>query len=251
MVAHKSQAPRLNTANVQTLPMCPRCQCTFHVRMGLVGHLRTQCKNIPITLTSAKPASDPTTTTIQTTDNNFSDAPQPTITDTILLPPPSAPITVTNPGCPTPTTSVATSDYLPPAASNITTALSTSDGDSVLTCPHCDHTFTNTSAKLATCESIKQRLVNYCLEHQQNRDRHLQCPHCPHTFTHRMGLLGHMRIQVSGIHRDANKSCAPINTSYSPPMSSTTSTSSRAQQTQHLPTYLVLIVIAHAHHASA
>ncbi|VDM03513.1 unnamed protein product [Schistocephalus solidus] len=43
-----------------------------------------------------------------------------------------------------------------------------------------------------------------------------------------MGLLGHVGIHESGIHRDANTSCAPINTSNSPLMGMTTSTSSTA-----------------------
>ncbi|VDL86517.1 unnamed protein product [Schistocephalus solidus] len=97
--AHKSQAPRINTANAQAPPTCPRCQRTCHVRISLVRHLQTQCNNNPTTSTSAAPASDPTTTTMTTTpttDNNFIDAPPPIITDTILPPPPPAPITLTN-----------------------------------------------------------------------------------------------------------------------------------------------------------
>ncbi|VDM04830.1 unnamed protein product [Schistocephalus solidus] len=69
------------------------------------------------------------------TDNNFIHAPPPTITDTILPPPRPAPITATNTNCPTLTTTVATSDFLPPDTSNYTTASSTSDEDSDLTCP--------------------------------------------------------------------------------------------------------------------
>ncbi|VDL93733.1 unnamed protein product [Schistocephalus solidus] len=41
-VARKSPAPRHKTANAQALPTCPRCQCTFRARIGLVGHLRMQ-----------------------------------------------------------------------------------------------------------------------------------------------------------------------------------------------------------------
>ncbi|VDM03551.1 unnamed protein product [Schistocephalus solidus] len=67
----------------------------------------------------------------------------PIITDTILPPTCPAPITVMNTTCPTPATSVTTSNYLPPATSNTTTATSTGDGDSVLTCPNCDRTFTS------------------------------------------------------------------------------------------------------------
>uniref|UniRef100_A0A183SJZ1 Reverse transcriptase domain-containing protein n=1 Tax=Schistocephalus solidus TaxID=70667 RepID=A0A183SJZ1_SCHSO len=34
--AHKSQGPRINTANAQALSTCQRCQRTFHARIGLV-----------------------------------------------------------------------------------------------------------------------------------------------------------------------------------------------------------------------
>ncbi|VDM02905.1 unnamed protein product, partial [Schistocephalus solidus] len=125
--------------------------------------------------------------TTPTTDNHFMDAPPPTITDTILPPPLPSPITAINTTWPTLTTSVATSDYLPHVISNTTVPSSTSNGDSVLTCPHCDRTFTS------------------------------------HTFTHRMGLLGHMSIHESGIPFDASISCAPINTSHIPTMSRTSS----------------------------
>ncbi|VDL91488.1 unnamed protein product [Schistocephalus solidus] len=65
--ARKSPAPRTNTANAQALPTCPRCQRIFRARIGLVGHLRTQCTNnptIPIsTSNSANPPSDSPTFT--------------------------------------------------------------------------------------------------------------------------------------------------------------------------------------------
>ncbi|VDL93500.1 unnamed protein product [Schistocephalus solidus] len=60
--ARKSPAPRTNTANAQALPTCPRCQRIFRARIGLVGHLRTQCTNNPTipttTSNSANPPSD-------------------------------------------------------------------------------------------------------------------------------------------------------------------------------------------------
>ncbi|VDL88921.1 unnamed protein product [Schistocephalus solidus] len=86
--AHKSQAPRINTANAQALPTL-----STHISPVDDDHL-----------------------------NHFIDATPPTITDTILPPPLAAPITTTNTTCPTPTTSVVTSDYLPPATANTTTA---------------------------------------------------------------------------------------------------------------------------------
>ncbi|VDL97999.1 unnamed protein product [Schistocephalus solidus] len=44
--ARKSPAPRNNTAHVQALSKCPRCQRPFRARIGLVKHLRTQCTTI-------------------------------------------------------------------------------------------------------------------------------------------------------------------------------------------------------------
>ncbi|VDL90391.1 unnamed protein product [Schistocephalus solidus] len=85
--------------------------------------------------------------------------------------PPSSPpatVTVKNTTCPTPATSVATSEYLPSATSNTTTATSTSDGDSVPTCPHCDRTLTShiglvgmTVIELGVCLPEVFRLVKY------------------------------------------------------------------------------------------
>ncbi|VDM03624.1 unnamed protein product, partial [Schistocephalus solidus] len=97
----------------------PGYQRTFHARIDLNGHLKIQCNNNATTSISAKPASDPTRTTITTptTPNNFLDAPPPTITDSVLPRILPAPITGTNTTCPTPTNSVATSNYLPPATS--------------------------------------------------------------------------------------------------------------------------------------
>ncbi|VDM00854.1 unnamed protein product [Schistocephalus solidus] len=111
--ARKSQASLINKANVQALPTCPHCQRTFRARIGLFGHLQTRCVNTPTRSASATPASEPATTTTPTANNHFIDAPQPTVTETILPPLLSAPNTT----CPTP----ATSDYLPLATSNTTT----------------------------------------------------------------------------------------------------------------------------------
>ncbi|VDM03944.1 unnamed protein product [Schistocephalus solidus] len=37
-------------------------------------------------------------------------------------------------------------------------------------------------------------------------EHRLHCPHCSHAFSHRKGLLGHMGIHESGIHRDVSTS---------------------------------------------
>ncbi|VDL95010.1 unnamed protein product [Schistocephalus solidus] len=161
----------------------------------------------------------PTNATAPITDNNFIDAPPLTITDTILQHlrrsrrrkplAPSPPL------------------QWPPATANTTTVPSTCDADSVLTCPHCDRTFT-THIGLVVHLRIHRKeaseLVPAAPTHSRNR--RLQCPHCPPAFNHGMGLIGHMRIHESGIHRDVSTSCAPINNPHSPPMRSTTSTSS-------------------------
>ncbi|VDM01550.1 unnamed protein product [Schistocephalus solidus] len=245
--ARRSQALRINTA--QALPTCPRCQRLLRARIGLIGHLRTQCNNNPTTSTSATPASDPTMTTTPTTASHFADAPPPRITNAILSPPLISSITMTNTTCLTPTTSVCTS--------NTTTAPSTSDGDSALTCPHCDRTFTSHIGLIGHLRLHRTETVQLVPVTQTHRRGHrLQFPHCPRAFTHRMGLLGHMRIHESGIHRDAhtfNTLCASINTSHSPPMSLNNRTSSRVPLplTQYFLTYPVFIVTAHAHHAAA
>nr|VZI37430.1 unnamed protein product [Spirometra erinaceieuropaei] len=41
--ARKSQLRPIRNAAAQPLPTCPRCQRTFRARIGLVGHLRTNC----------------------------------------------------------------------------------------------------------------------------------------------------------------------------------------------------------------
>ncbi|VDL94951.1 unnamed protein product [Schistocephalus solidus] len=207
--AGKSQAQRMNNANAHALPTCPCIQRTFRARIGLVGNLKTRCKQNHITSTSATPTSVPMTTTIPTTDNNFIDSTPPTITDTILPPPLPAPITAINNTCPSPTTSLAASDYLSIAISNTIAATPISDGNSLANCPHCDCTFTSRidlvgHLRIHRTETGEPVTAASTL----SRDRRLQCPHCPREFTHRMGLFGHMRIHDSGIHRNAENTDA-------------------------------------------
>ncbi|VDL90296.1 unnamed protein product [Schistocephalus solidus] len=106
----KSPAPRTNTANAQALPTCPRCQCTFCVRIGLVGHLRTHCTNNPTIRTSmSNPANPPSDSPNLTPGIN-------SITPTIIE---------------------TTSQYSSPVTSTTAAAATTttiSDEDSFLTC---------------------------------------------------------------------------------------------------------------------
>ncbi|VDL97746.1 unnamed protein product [Schistocephalus solidus] len=57
--ARKSPAPRTNIVDAQALKTCPRCQRIFRARIGLVGHLRTQCTNNPTILTSTSNSANP------------------------------------------------------------------------------------------------------------------------------------------------------------------------------------------------
>ncbi|VDL93169.1 unnamed protein product [Schistocephalus solidus] len=117
------------------------------------------------------------TYTVPITEDNSVNAPPHTITDTILPSHTPAAITMTSTTCPNP----ATSDYLPPTTSKTTTTdPSISDGDSVITCPHCDRTF-NSHISLVGHLRIHRtetgELVPAAPSH--SRDRRLLCPHCP------------------------------------------------------------------------
>ncbi|VDM05155.1 unnamed protein product [Schistocephalus solidus] len=57
--ARRSPAPQTNTADAQALLTCPRSQRIFRARIGLVGHLRTQCTNNPRIPTSTSNSSNP------------------------------------------------------------------------------------------------------------------------------------------------------------------------------------------------
>ncbi|VDL93296.1 unnamed protein product [Schistocephalus solidus] len=77
-----------------------------------------QCNDNPTTSTFSTTASDPKMMTTLTTDTHFIDASSPTITNAILPPPPPGPIMATINTCPTPATTEANADYLPPATSS-------------------------------------------------------------------------------------------------------------------------------------
>ncbi|VDL88732.1 unnamed protein product [Schistocephalus solidus] len=188
--ARKSPAPRTNTSNAQALPTCPRCQRIFRARIGLVGHLRTQCTNnptIPIsTSNSANPPSDsPTLTPVI---NSIA----PTITQTTSIY--SSPVT--------PTTATTTAFT--------TTTTTISDGESLLSCTQCDRTFTSRIGLVGHLRIHRTETgepVPGAPSH--SRGRRLHCPHCPRAFTHRIGLFGHMRIHNSGINHNADNTDTP------------------------------------------
>ncbi|VDL91129.1 unnamed protein product [Schistocephalus solidus] len=112
IAARKSPAPRTNSVDAQALPTCRRFQRIFRARIGLVGHLRTQCIINPkiqiSTLNSANPPSD--SPTLSPGINS--------ITPTIIE-----------------TTSLYSTPVTPTTAFAFTTTTTISDGDSLLNCP--------------------------------------------------------------------------------------------------------------------
>nr|VZH99832.1 unnamed protein product [Spirometra erinaceieuropaei] len=197
----KSQLRPIRNAAAQPLHTCPRCQRTFRARIGLVGHLRTNCTSRTAPAIVPAPASS-------------SSSLPPTNSDTPSAPPlPSSLFSSTAPA-------VAGQAAVSHIANHDTATATTP------TCPHCDRTFTShnglvghlrihrtetdpssphrhprrpppppppptpplplqltptpptshahivhapsphASAWSLTCESIAQRLANQCLEHQ-------------------------------------------------------------------------------------
>nr|VZI48569.1 unnamed protein product [Spirometra erinaceieuropaei] len=55
--ARKSQPRPVRNAVAQPLPTCPRCQRTFRARIGLIGHLRTNCTSHTAPTAVPSPAS--------------------------------------------------------------------------------------------------------------------------------------------------------------------------------------------------
>nr|VZI49625.1 unnamed protein product [Spirometra erinaceieuropaei] len=200
--ARKSQLRPVRNAAAQPLPTCPRCQRTFRARIGLVGHLRTNCTSRTAPAIVPPPAS--------------SSSLPPTNSDT-----PSAPPIPSSSSSSSSSLSTAPAAAVQTAVSHITntntptnitspTSPDSSDEDQDYTCPHCDRTFTS-----------RIGLVGHLRIHRTetgepvpgaptytHRTR-LHCPHCPRTFTHRMGLFGHMRIHESGIDRSLDTPTPP------------------------------------------
>ncbi|VDM00294.1 unnamed protein product [Schistocephalus solidus] len=177
--SRKSPAPRTNIFDAQTLPTCPRCQRIFFARIGLFGHLQTQCTKNPTIPTSTS-----------NSDNPLSDSPTLTpginsITPTIIE-----------------TTSIYSSPVTPTTATTtafaFTTTTTISDGESLLSCTQCDRKFTSRIGLVGHLRIHRTETgepVPGAPSH--SRDRRLHCPHCPHcsrAFTHRMGLFSQMRI---------------------------------------------------------
>nr|VZI31795.1 unnamed protein product [Spirometra erinaceieuropaei] len=190
--ARKSQVCPIRNAAEQPLPTCPRCQRTFRARIGLVGHLRTNCTSRTAPAIVPQPAVP-------------SSSVSPTNSDTPSAPPlPSSSFSSTAPAAAVQAavSHIANHDT---ATATTPTPPDSSDEDRDYTCPHCDRTFTSHIG-----------LVGHLRIHRTetgepvpgaptytHRTR-LHCPQCPRTFTHRMGLFGHMRIHESGIDHNSD-----------------------------------------------
>nr|VZI51724.1 unnamed protein product [Spirometra erinaceieuropaei] len=181
----KSQLRPIRDAAAQPLPTCPRCQRTFRARIGLVGHLRTNCTSRTAPAIVPAPASS-------------SSSLPPTNSDTPSAPPlPSSSFSSTAPA-------VAVQAAVSHIANHDTATATTP------TCPHCDRTFTSHNGlvghlrihRTETGEPVSGAPT------YTHRTR-LHCPQCPRTFRHRMGLFGHMRIHESGIDRSLDTPTPP------------------------------------------
>ncbi|BHF69677.1 hypothetical protein SprV_0301272300 [Sparganum proliferum] len=94
--ARKPQMPRSLNANGQPLRKSPRCQRTFRERIGLVGHLLTQCANKPkSTSPTLAPAANPAPTASSVTADHTVVVPPPSTADTFRPPPTPASTTTT------------------------------------------------------------------------------------------------------------------------------------------------------------
>nr|VZI51046.1 unnamed protein product [Spirometra erinaceieuropaei] len=216
--ARKSQLRPIRNAAAQPLPTCPRCQRTFRARIGLFGHLRTNCTSRTAPATVPQPASS-------------SPSLPPTNSDTPSAPPlPSSSFSSTAPA-------EAVQAAVSHIANQDTTTTTTptlpdsSDEDQDYTCPHCDRTFTShiglvadidatdlttphsfpssssssfTAATTAASASVAHDLTTAepdtttgttpatSIIRRVGQD--YTCPHCDRTFTSRIGLVGHLRI---------------------------------------------------------
>nr|VZI32221.1 unnamed protein product [Spirometra erinaceieuropaei] len=208
----KSQFRPVRNAAAQPLPTCPRCQRTFRARIGLVGHLRTNCSSRTAPAIVPPPASS-------------SSSLPPTNSDTPSAPPIPSSSSSSLPTAPAAAVQTAVSHITNTnTTTNITSPTSpdTTDEDQDYTCPHCDRTFIS-----------RIGLVGHLRIHRTetgepvpgaptytHRTR-LHCPQCPRTFRHRMGLFGHMRIHESGIDRSLDTSTPPSPTPNPPPCAPT------------------------------
>nr|VZI46118.1 unnamed protein product [Spirometra erinaceieuropaei] len=131
--ARKSQLRPIRNANAQPLPTCPRSQRTFGARIGLIGHLRTNCTSRTAATIVPPPASSPSSPPPSNSDASSEPSLPSSSPSSSTAPTTAAQATVTHISHPDTTT-----DTTP-------TASDSSDEDQDYTCPQCDRTFTSHS----------------------------------------------------------------------------------------------------------
>nr|VZI28115.1 unnamed protein product [Spirometra erinaceieuropaei] len=212
--ARKSQLRPVRNAASQPLPTCPRCQRAFRARIGLVGHLRTNCASR--TAPTIVPPPDSSSPPPPTNSDNSSEPPLPSSSSASSTAPTAA--------------AQATATRATTDATTTTTSPDSSDEDQDYTCPHCGCTFTSHIGlaghlrihRTETGEPVPGALT------YTHRTR-LHCPHIPRTFRHRMGLFGHMHIHENGIDRTpdtptTSNASTVQNPTPAPPVRATTTT---------------------------
>nr|VZI41159.1 unnamed protein product [Spirometra erinaceieuropaei] len=204
--ARKSQLRPVRNAAAQPLPTCPRCQRIFRARIGLVGHLRTNCAS--------------------RTAPNIPPLPPPLrrqLTLTILLNHRFHPPTSSSSTASAATAQAAVSHINRDTTTNTTpNSPDSSDEDQDYTCPPCDRTFTSRIGPVGHLRIHRTETgepVPGAPTYTHRTRPH--CPHCPRTFTHRMALFGHMRIHESGIDRSLDTPTPPSPTPNSSPSAPT------------------------------
>ncbi|VDL89238.1 unnamed protein product [Schistocephalus solidus] len=180
-----------NTSNVDSVPSCPNCNCTFTSRIGLVGHLRIHRMEIGEPLPGAPKYSRRACLHCPHCSRTFAhlmglpghmrnyesgihrDVDTPNTSCVLINTPVISPFmsATTSASSKTPQT-----QQLPTSPVLIVTT----------------HTY-KASAWSVTCDFITQRPVSGAATY--TRRTHLNCSHYPRKFTDCMGLFGHMRLQ--------------------------------------------------------
>ncbi|BHF79036.1 hypothetical protein SprV_0602215300 [Sparganum proliferum] len=155
--SHKSQLRLVRNADAQPLPTCPRCQRTFRVQIGLIGHLWTNC-----------------------TSRTASKAVPPPASSSSSLPPTNSDYSSVSP-LPSSSSSYPSSSSSSSSSSSPFTALTTAALASVA--------HNNTTHTPDTTTDITPAISD-----SGGEDQDYVCPRCDRTFTSHVGLVGHLRI---------------------------------------------------------
>nr|VZI50553.1 unnamed protein product [Spirometra erinaceieuropaei] len=144
--ARKSQLRPVRTAAAQPLSTCPRCHRTFRNRIGLVGHLRTNCASRTAPAIVPPPAYSSSSLPPTNSDTSSVQAPPPTSSSSssfffffffFFF---SSSSTASAAAVQAAVSHIANPDT---TTNNTRTSPDSSDEDQDYTCPYCDRTFTS------------------------------------------------------------------------------------------------------------